>query len=138
MTAPAGDLPDWTVQTSPDIRNLSVFNQSFSANTPLIAAGSPFRIWGCWIAAVMATDGTYAGTGLNDSPRLVLADSSILLAVELNITGAKDKNQMFGNITFEGFTPPTGVSGYTVNLVTDAGAAGAFLHVACGFFYSQP
>lgn len=138
MTTLAGDLPDWTVEAAPDIINISVFNQGFSANTVLFDSTTALRIWGCWISGVMASDGTFVATGLNDAPRIVLADNSILLALELNITNTKDKNQMFANLDFSGFTPPQVGGHFTANLVTDAGATGSFLHVNCGLFYSIP
>lgn len=138
MTTPSIDLPDWTVQALPDVANISVFNQGFSVNNPLIGNTTPFRIWGAWISAVLATDGTFVAAGLNTAPRLVLADSSLLLAVELNVTNTKDKNNMYGAITLNGFTAPMAGGSARVNLVTDAGATGAFLHVSCGVFFSIP
>lgn len=138
MTAVQGDLPDWTIQAAPNVFNVSVFNQGFNVNTPLISSSSPFRIWGAWISGVMSSDGTYAGTGLNDAPRLILADNSLLLAAELVIETSKDKNNMFCGMNWAGFTPPTVGGHYTVNFVTNAGQTDTFLFANCGLFYSIP
>lgn len=139
MSQPLGDLPDWTVATAPLVIAASKTGVNASANLNIFSSPNPFRVWGLWIASVLAADNTYVAALLRVEIQIADGSGRVLLAAEVAIEVPSTGTTAHIAIPAPGITPVISASTYSVAVITSAASAtGVISKTSAGIWYSQP
>ena len=135
----SGDLPDWTVETAPNILSASFNNIAAGVVQQLFQSPNPYRIWAVWVSISVATDNIYAaGTVSTWGAQVGDGTGASLLRVQCHVSNANQVNQQALGLAVPGFTPAKSGGFYTTNLVTDVGITHVFTRANAGILYSIP
>ena len=139
MTTPSGHLPDWQTLTTPQVVGKSAIGQP--AGTPagiVFSSPNPFRVWGAWISAAVATDAIY-NEGLNGiSCELQDNAGNDILAVHLVTSQPNQIGYSNSSISCPGITPQKNAGVYQVQINISPGNVDTNAIVDAGILMSQP
>ena len=138
MSSPAGDLPDWQTLVTPLVQPASQIGSGATSGLVIASFGTPFRIWGAWIAASFVTDNAY-NLGVQQIDALIEDGAGNgILALPLGVSFAEQT--MFDSVAIgvSGLTPVVHTGNFEVLLVVTAPGAHSFVRVSAGIYYSDP
>lgn len=138
MSVPLGDMPDWTVQTAPLIRNASFVNQGAGSVLQLFQSANPYRIWAVWVDVSIASGNTFAGGPSTWGAQVNDGSGAALLRAQCHCAVANQNSAHGLAFQLTGYTPVLNAGFFTTNLITDAGITQLFTRASGGILFSVP
>lgn len=138
MTTPKGDIPDWQTLVTPQILVASILDQGAGGAGQIIQSGSPFRIWGVWVAHRFSSNNTFVTGGGAVITAIKDGMGNALLAVESDVRVANQVTWAHNSLPVPGFTPAFNAGSYQCQLVTSAAVANTAYFASGGILYSVP
>jgi hypothetical protein len=138
MSQPSGDLPDWQTLTMPQVQSAALTAAPVNSSTQLVGSGSPFRIWGVWLAFRFSSFAAYAaGLGFTDV-RISDGFGNTLLWIGAEVEVANQSLSQGLSISLPGFTPRPVTGIWSVKIVVNSIPANTDLSPSGGVYYSMP